>query len=63
MQGVFCLWIGILDPRSAVTLVGGIAGMAIFMDAANGAAYALVPHVNPQSVPFPVMKEYEEPRG
>jgi len=48
MQGVFCLWVGILDPNVPVTLVGGVAGIAIFMDAANGAAYALVPHVHPQ---------------
>lgn len=41
-------WIGLVNPTNAVALVGGIQAMAIFMDAANGAAYSLVPHVNPQ---------------
>lgn len=42
-----CLWVGLLDPKSPVTLVGGICAIALFMDAANGAAYSLLPHVNP----------------
>jgi hypothetical protein len=41
-------WLGLVNPKSAVTLVAGVQAMAIFMDAANGAAYSLVPHVNPQ---------------
>lgn len=49
MQGVFLLWIGLTGPRlNPVGLVGGICAMAVFMDAANGAAYSLVPHVNPE---------------
>ncbi|SCV73119.1 BQ2448_7044 [Microbotryum intermedium] len=47
MQGVFCLWLGVLNSTNIVTVIAGIAGMAVFMDAANGAAYGLVPHVNP----------------
>jgi nitrate/nitrite transporter NarK len=47
-QGVMLTWIGLVNPTNAVALVGGIQAMAIFMDAANGAAYSLVPHVNPQ---------------
>ncbi|KAM0788184.1 hypothetical protein ACM66B_001343 [Microbotryomycetes sp. NB124-2] len=48
MQGAMALWVGLLDPTSPVTLVGGICAIALFMDAANGAAYSLLPHVNPQ---------------
>lgn len=47
MQGVACLTVGLVDPTSLAGLVGGVAAIAIPMDAANGAAYALVPHVNP----------------
>lgn len=47
-QGVMLTWIGLVNPSNPVALVGGIQAMAIFMDAANGAAYSLVPHVNPQ---------------
>ena len=47
-QGVMLTWIGLVNPSNPVALVAGIQAMAMFMDAANGAAYSLVPHVNPQ---------------
>ncbi|KAK4057708.1 hypothetical protein OIO90_001356 [Microbotryomycetes sp. JL221] len=46
VQGVFGVWIGVGNPKSMGTLLGGIAGYAFFMQAANGACYALLPHVN-----------------
>ena len=48
MQGVFCLWIGLIDPTSPVTLLVGIAALAVFMEAGNGACYAIVPFVKPE---------------
>ncbi|KAI5452803.1 hypothetical protein NCC49_000548 [Naganishia albida] len=48
MQGVMLIWTGLLNPMSPTVLVGGVMASALFMDAANGAAYSLVPHVNPQ---------------
>ncbi|GHJ86524.1 hypothetical protein NliqN6_2926 [Naganishia liquefaciens] len=47
-QGVMLIWTGALNPHSPAVLVGGVMASALFMDAANGAAYSLVPHVNPQ---------------
>ncbi|KAK4055169.1 hypothetical protein OIV83_000449 [Microbotryomycetes sp. JL201] len=47
LQGMFALWISQVDPSSMATLLGGVAGFAFFMQAANGACYALLPHVNP----------------
>lgn len=32
-EGVFLLWIGLVNSHTPATLVGGIAGMAVFMDA------------------------------
>jgi NNP family nitrate/nitrite transporter-like MFS transporter len=46
-QGAMCLAIGILNPKSEATMFGLIAGLAFFMDAANGANFAIVPHVHP----------------
>lgn len=48
MQGVMALLFGLLDSTSATVMVLGICLIAIPMDAANGAAYSLLPHVNPQ---------------
>jgi NNP family nitrate/nitrite transporter-like MFS transporter len=45
--GVFLIIIGVLDPHDSNTMFGLIAGMAIFLEAGNGANFALVPHVNP----------------
>ncbi|PWW79549.1 nitrate transporter [Tuber magnatum] len=47
MQGVFCLAIGILNPHNEATMFGLVAGLAFFMDASNGANFAIVPHVHP----------------
>ncbi|KAM0793515.1 hypothetical protein ACM66B_000954 [Microbotryomycetes sp. NB124-2] len=47
VQGVFGLWIGVVNPKKMPTLLGGVAGFAFFMQAANGACYALLPQVNP----------------
>lgn len=47
ITGVFLIAIGVLDPKSKNTMFGLIAGMAFFLEAGNGANYALVPHVHP----------------
>ena len=47
--GVFFCIIGALNPESKATLFGLMVGLAFFMEAANGANFALVPHVHPSS--------------
>ena len=47
--GAFQIAIGLLDPHNKSTMFGLIAGMAFFMDAGNGANFALVPHVHPHA--------------
>jgi NNP family nitrate/nitrite transporter-like MFS transporter len=47
MTGVFLLAIGLTNPTSQATMFGLVAGLAVFLDAANGASFALVPHVYP----------------
>lgn len=42
------IWVGLVDSPNAAVMIFGIASIALFMDAANGAAYSLLPHVNPQ---------------
>ncbi|KAF7513164.1 hypothetical protein GJ744_010560 [Endocarpon pusillum] len=49
VTGCFLLAIGLLDPHDKNTMFGLIAGMAFFMEASNGAIFALVPHVSPQA--------------
>lgn len=49
ITGVFLIVIGVLDPHNTNTMFGLIAGMAFFLEAGNGANFALVPHVNPQA--------------
>jgi NNP family nitrate/nitrite transporter-like MFS transporter len=46
-MGCFELAIGLLNPHHESTMFGLIAGLAVFMDASNGANFALVPHVHP----------------
>lgn len=46
-QGVMCLAIGLINPRSEATMFGLVAGLAFFMDASNGANFAIVPHIHP----------------
>lgn len=47
ITGVFAIIIGILDPKDLPTMIGLVFGLAIFMEAGNGANFALVPHVHP----------------
>ncbi|KAF1968466.1 nitrate transporter-like protein [Bimuria novae-zelandiae CBS 107.79] len=49
MSGVFLIVIGKLDPKNLDTMMGLIALMAIFLEAGNGANFALVPHVHPHA--------------
>ncbi|KAI4276015.1 MAG: hypothetical protein LQ337_002790 [Flavoplaca oasis] len=49
MLGVFLILIGIDDPNSKPVMFGLMTGMAFFDEAANGACFALVPHVRPTS--------------
>ncbi|CZS95249.1 probable high affinity nitrate transporter NrtB [Rhynchosporium agropyri] len=46
-MGCFELAIGLLNPHHEATMFGLVAGLAVFMDAANGANFAVVPHVHP----------------
>jgi MFS transporter, NNP family, nitrate/nitrite transporter len=49
LTGCFLIAIGLVDPHDENTMFGLIAGMAFFMEAGNGANFALVPHVSPQA--------------
>ncbi|CAI6337652.1 unnamed protein product [Periconia digitata] len=49
MSGIFLIVIGQLDPKNLSTMMGLIALMAIFLEAGNGANFALVPHVHPHA--------------
>jgi MFS transporter, NNP family, nitrate/nitrite transporter len=49
VTGALCILIGLLDPKSHSTMFGLIACMAFFMEAGNGANFALVPHVHPHA--------------
>ena len=61
VTGVFGIVIGFLNPKSEAKMFGLIAGFAFFMEAGNGANFAVVPHVYPfangelssASPPFP----------
>lgn len=46
IAGVFLIAIGVLDSRDRNTMFGLIGAMAVFLEAGNGANFALVPHVN-----------------
>ncbi|KAF8859253.1 nitrate transporter [Acephala macrosclerotiorum] len=46
-MGCFELAIGLTDPSREALMFGLIAGLAVFMDASNGANFAVVPHVHP----------------
>ncbi|GAA5850891.1 hypothetical protein JCM9279_006230 [Rhodotorula babjevae] len=45
--GAFALLIGLLNPSSPPVFLILIAILAVFIEAGNGACYALLPHVNP----------------
>ena len=49
MLGIFLILIGIDDPNSKSMMFGLMTGLAFFVEAANGACFALVPHVRPTS--------------
>lgn len=51
--GAFLIAIGVSDSKNHSTMFGLIAGMAFFLEAGNGANYAIVPHVWPFAVRFP----------
>lgn len=45
--GAFLIAIGLTDSHSQSTMFGLFAGMAFFLEAGNGANFALVPHIHP----------------
>ncbi|KAF2459289.1 major facilitator superfamily domain-containing protein [Lineolata rhizophorae] len=47
IAGCFCLAIGLKDPTELGMMIGLVLGLAVFMDAGNGANFSLVPHVHP----------------
>lgn len=56
VTGVFLLAVGLTNPSNKATMFGLVAGLAVFLEASNGANFALVPHVYPfangKSVPL-----------
>lgn len=46
-MGAFLLAIGLSNPTSETTMFGLFAGLAFFVEACNGANFAVVPHVHP----------------
>lgn len=49
MAGVFLIIIGKINPHKLDEMIGLIAVMAIFLEAGNGANFALVPHIHPHA--------------
>jgi NNP family nitrate/nitrite transporter-like MFS transporter len=49
LTGAFLIAIGVTDSHSKSTMFGLIAGMAFFLEAGNGANFALVPHIHPHA--------------
>lgn len=47
VMGCFELAIGLTNSHHTKTMFGLVAGLAVFMDASNGANFAVVPHVHP----------------
>ncbi|KAK2756981.1 hypothetical protein FQN54_004949 [Arachnomyces sp. PD_36] len=47
VTGVFAVVIGFLNPKAEAKMFGLIAGFAFFLEAGNGANFAVVPHVHP----------------
>lgn len=47
VMGAFQVAIGLSDPSSETTMFGLMAGLAFFLEACNGANFAVVPHVHP----------------
>ncbi|KAJ5359121.1 Nitrate transporter [Penicillium cataractarum] len=46
IMGAFELAIGFTNPKSEGTMFGLVAGLALFLEACNGANFAVVPHVH-----------------
>ena len=49
ITGAFQLAIGLTNSHAQSTMFGLVAGMALFLEALNGATFSLVPHVKPNS--------------
>ncbi|KAG9198834.1 hypothetical protein G6514_009301 [Epicoccum nigrum] len=49
MSGIFLIIIGKLNPHNLDEMIGLVAVMAIFLEAGNGANFALVPHIHPHA--------------
>ncbi|KAH8675807.1 nitrite transporter [Xylariales sp. PMI_506] len=49
VTGALLVIIGKLDPRDQATMFGLVTALAFFLEAGNGANFALVPHVHPHS--------------
>ncbi|KAI1376376.1 nitrate transporter [Hypoxylon crocopeplum] len=49
LTGVMLIIIGQADPHHLPTMIGLVALMAIFLEAGNGANFALIPHVHPDA--------------
>lgn len=47
IMGVFEIAIGLTNPHKQSTMFGLFAGLAFFLEAGNGANFAVVPHVHP----------------
>ncbi|KAJ5819480.1 hypothetical protein N7474_005071 [Penicillium riverlandense] len=47
VTGAFQLAIGLSNPTTETTIFGLIAGLAFFLEACNGANFAVIPHVHP----------------
>ena len=47
IDGCFLIAIGIKNSHKTSTMFGLVAGMALFLEGANGALFSLVPHVHP----------------
>lgn len=47
VMGAFQLAMGLANPKREATMFGLAAGMAFFLEACNGANFAVVPHVHP----------------
>lgn len=48
-MGAFQLAIGLSNPTNEAAMFGLIAGLAFFLEACNGANFAVVPHVHPHA--------------
>ena len=49
VTGIFLIVIGVVDSHHEVVMFGLVVCLAFFLEAANGANYALVPHVHPHA--------------